>query len=59
MSHCVAESERQLSGPNRTDFPLISERPESARLAHLRRIPAIVSFLNLQMVYRGGRGTHR
>jgi hypothetical protein len=25
----------------------------------LRRIPAIVSFLNPQMVYRGGRGTHR
>jgi hypothetical protein len=25
----------------------------------LRRIPAIVSFLNPQMVYRGGRDTHR
>jgi hypothetical protein len=25
----------------------------------LRRIGAIVSFLNPQMVYRGGRGTHR
>jgi hypothetical protein len=32
MSHRVGESERQLSGPNPTDFPLISERPETLRV---------------------------
>jgi len=33
MSHRAAELERQLCGPNPTDFLLVIERPESAHFA--------------------------
>jgi len=37
MSHRAAELERQLCGPNPTDFLLVIERPESARPGHSPR----------------------